>query len=296
MKFERFFEVEDFYERAERFLIEREAQHNLIIGICSGLMRHPERVAQRPYLASVEEDDQVVATAIRTPPHNLVLSQVDASEALSLIARDVREQCPNLPGVLGSKLASSSFADVWRELSSQPYRKGMAQRIYQLEVVKPVSGVPGKLRCATKADRDLLVNWFAALVREAQGEDASAREAGHRIDAFLDVGTNGVYLWEDEKPVSMAGHTGPTPNGIRINLVYTPLEHRRKGYASACVAALSQLLLDEGRRYCFLFTDLANPTSNHIYRAIGYEPLSDQEEYKFVQASDRNTAPERTGG
>ncbi|MGH2521912.1 MAG: GNAT family N-acetyltransferase [Anaerolineales bacterium] len=93
--------------------------------------------------------------------------------------------------------------------------------------------------------------------------------------------TRGIYFWEDPHPVSMAGYGGPTPNGIRVGPVYTPPEQRRKGYASACVAALSQLMLDRGRKYCFLFTDLANPTSNHIYQQIGYEPVCDVDEYKF---------------
>jgi predicted GNAT family acetyltransferase len=125
------------------------------------------------------------------------------------------------------------------------------------------------------------VEWFAALVKEAQGEAASAQGAGRRIDAFLDVVTNGVHLWEDGNPVSMAGHTGPTPNGIQINLVYTPPEHRRCGYASACVAALSQLQLDQGRKFCFLVAHLANPTSNHTYQTISYEAVGHQDEYRF---------------
>ena len=68
---------------------------------------------------------------------------------------------------------------------------------------------------------------------------------------------------------------------MRVNAVYTPPGLRGRGYASACVAALSQKLLDEGRRYCFLFTDLANPTSNRIYQAVGYEAVVDVDEYKF---------------
>jgi uncharacterized protein len=64
-------------------------------------------------------------------------------------------------------------------------------------------------------------------------------------------------------------------------MVYTPPEHRRKGYASACVATLSQTLLNQGYKYCFLFTDLANPTSNHIYEAIGYQSVGDLSDYSF---------------
>jgi hypothetical protein len=79
----------------------------------------------------------------------------------------------------------------------------------------------------------------------------------------------------------MAGFRGATPNGIRINLVYTPPEYRRKGYATSCVAALSQTLLAEKRKNCFLFTDLSNPTSNHIYQTIGYQPVCDLNDYWF---------------
>ncbi len=47
------------------------------------------------------------------------------------------------------------------------------------------------------------------------------------------------------------------------------------------MATASQLQLDAGRRFCFLFTDLANPTANHIYQAIGYEAVRDVDEYRF---------------
>jgi predicted GNAT family acetyltransferase len=79
----------------------------------------------------------------------------------------------------------------------------------------------------------------------------------------------------------MAGYTGSTPNGIRVTAVYTPPERRNRGYASACVAALSQMRLEGGRRFCFLFTDLANPTPNRIYQQIGYRAVCDMDEFTF---------------
>ena len=79
------------------------------------------------------------------------------------------------------------------------------------------------------------------------------------------------------------GFGGPTPNGIRIGPVYTPPELRGRGYASALTAQVSQLQLDRGRRFCFLYTDLANPTSNAIYMRIGYERVCDSRELAFVR-------------
>ncbi len=292
MELRRFHEADDFLQRAGRFLLQHEAHHNLILGICGELKRHPDRIEQPPYLAIVEERDAVVAAAAMTPPHNLVLSLVEDPQALPPIAADVFEHYGALPGVLGPADVSRSFAGLYHELSGQPYRKGMAQRIYQLETVQPVFGVPGALRRATEADRHTLIAWFAAFGREALG-DADGPDAKHEaeraVDRFLGTETRGIYLWEDGRPVSMAGFSGPTPNGIRINAVYTPPEYRRRGYASACVAALSQLLLDRGYRYCFLFTDLSNPTSNHIYQLIGYQAVCDVDEYRFSQLPDSET-------
>ncbi|MDF5719317.1 MAG: GNAT family N-acetyltransferase [Rhizonema sp. PD37] len=97
-------------------------------------------------------------------------------------------------------------------------------------------------------------------------------------------------LWQDKTPVSIVCGSVSTPNGSSIGRVYTPPEYRKKGYATSCVAALSQTLLDRGCRYCFLFTDLANPTSNHIYRIIGYQPVCDWHDYSFTEETVDVTA------
>ena len=74
----------------------------------------------------------------------------------------------------------------------------------------------------------------------------------------------------------------PTPNSLRIAPVYTPPQHRRHGYASACTAAACRYILDSGKSFVTLFADLANPTSNHVYQAIGFEPVCDAEMIRFA--------------
>lgn len=85
----------------------------------------------------------------------------------------------------------------------------------------------------------------------------------------------------------MAGVVAHTPHGARIGYVYTPPEWRGRGYASACVAGLSQRVLDSGRRFCFLYTDLSNPTSNALYQRIGYEHVCNVIDYEFSVTSRR---------
>lgn len=90
-----------------------------------------------------------------------------------------------------------------------------------------------------------------------------------------------TYVWDDGGPVSIATWTGATPAGMRVSFVYTPPELRSRGYASACVTALSRLLLQRVSAFCGLFTDLAHPASNRIYRRIVCEPICDFTKYRF---------------
>ena len=98
-----------------------------------------------------------------------------------------------------------------------------------------------------------------------------------------EVARERLFVWDDGGPVSLSSWSGLTPSGVRINRVYTPPELRGRGYASACVAELSQLLLDCGSRFCALFTDLADPVANRVYaRRIGYEQVADFAKYRFA--------------
>lgn len=271
-----------FAERTSDFLQAREAEHNLILGLTTMLLTTDEYQLP-PYLACVENEGAVVAVAFRTPPHNLILSEMELDvNILDLIAQDVHKlYARTLPGVSGPKRISRAFARRWAAITQQGVQLHMAQRIYRLDAVMFPDNVPGELRRATAEDRSLLVRWMAAFQADI-GAQVDPKRVEQQVDNALASQSRGLYLWIDGgQPVSMAGSTGPTPGGIRIGAVYTPPESRRRGYASACVAAVSQAMLASGRQFCFLYTDLGNPTSNHIYQEIGYRPVSDVDEYHF---------------
>ncbi|MEO7230190.1 MAG: GNAT family N-acetyltransferase, partial [Candidatus Limnocylindrales bacterium] len=161
-------------------------------------------------------------------------------------------------------------------------RLAMAERAFRLSRVVPPAPVPGAWRLAAERDRALLGAWILAFYREALPDDDTLPDIEQTVSRWIVGVGRVVYLWEvDGRVVSMVGAGSPTPNGIRIGPVYTPPEDRQRGYASALTAAASQDQLDQGRRFCFLFTNLANPTSNHIYQAIGYEPVTDIDMYRF---------------
>ncbi|BCX09116.1 MAG: acetyltransferase [Fischerella sp.] len=278
MKLQRFENASEFYDRVKDYLLSQEAMHNLLLGIADTLIHHPERYKSQPYLAVVEIDRNIVAVAIRTPPYDLVLSQSKNLDAVKAIAQDLYLISASISAVNAPIIESEAFAQAWCSLTGQSYQLKMAMRAFQLEQVHHISQAPGYLRLATDSDQELLLRWFEAFCLEAVGKVESDPQAwiNHHLQQ------QAVYLWQDEVTVSMASRGQLTPHGVRINLVYTPPEYRGKGYASACLAELSQKLLDQGHKYCFLFTDLANPTTNHIYQLIGYRPVADWHNYCFI--------------
>ncbi len=272
MELRRAADVDDFLAAAGGFLVAREAEHNLILGICSNLREAPEAYPAPPYFATVTDGDRVVAVAIQTPPFQLVLSEIDDPAAIPLLADDLVDR--DLPGAVGPVDHVRAFMTEREARGAQPARLTTSERIFRLTAVTPQPPVPGRMRIAVPADRALVACWLDAFMREALGDSEPADIEG-TTDRWIARRGRTLHLWEDGEVVSLAGVGSLTPNGVRIGPVYTPPEYRNHGYASALVAAASQSQLDAGRRFCFLFTDLANPTSNHIYQVIGYEPVRD---------------------
>ena len=271
MELQRYADVEDFLAAAGDFLVAREAEHNLILGVSQNVRDTPDAFTAPPYFATVRDGPRIVAVALQTPPFQLVLSEIDDAAAVPMLADDLAGR--DLPGAVGPVEHVRAFMNARTARGAPPAHLATSERIFQLTAVTPPPLAAGHARIAQPADRALVARWLDAFMREALEDDPSDVEA--MADRWISRRGRALYLWDDGEVVSLAGVGSQTPNGVRIGPVYTPPEARNRGYASALVAAISQAELDAGRRFCFLFTDLANPTANHIYQAIGYEPVRD---------------------
>lgn len=271
--------VQSFLEAAGPVLLRDEARHNLIFGICSTLTEEPAAYPTAHFWTVVSDGEPVLAM-LMTPPFNIVVSQPAELAAPAFAARALVDHGISLPGVTGALPEVDRFAEAWESLSGAARRLRMAQGIYAVRSVRLPGAVEGGMRLATIDDRTLLVGWFEAFAAESLPEGAPHQEVEDAVDRRL-RSSGGFALWEDGEVVSLSGFGGESPHGIRIGPVYTPPPLRRRGYASALVAQLSRQLLDAGRDYCFLYTDLANPTSNRIYMDVGYELVCESADYSF---------------
>jgi predicted GNAT family acetyltransferase len=287
MIFKTFQTAGEFLVEAQPALEANEAANNLMYGLALRLQRAPERIKIPPYFAVVRRKRGLQVAALMTPPHNLVVFSSDddySAEAFDLVARNLRQDNWPVPGVLGPREAALAFAKVWQQLSNQPYEMGMHERVYELRKVIPPPQPSGRMRVATSADLEIVTQWLYAFHLEALPDELPSMEEA-RETAEIKISDQDLYLWEDGQPVAMAGRARPTPNGCCIGPVYTPPELRGHGYATALTAGLSQIVLDSGKQFAALFTNLSNPISNSIYQKIGYRPVCDFDLYTFRTAA-----------
>lgn len=286
---------DEFWSTAAEFLISDPVVHNVltttVLGRRSGAISGP---APATYLVVRDGAGEIVGAAMRTPPHNIVLTALPPAAVEPAVAA-LSAACPDAGGASGPSGTADAFATEWGRRTAREIALGMRLRIHRLEAVRHPAPVPGKVRLAVPADLDLVVAWTEAFALEAEGagtaaakpagaeapEDGEAVHVADRREVEVRVDEQRAWIWADDEPVCYAGTSLPAGGVIRIGPVYTPPERRRRGYASALVAALSQGALDAGATACALYTDVANPTSNKIYAAVGYRPVADVTNYRF---------------
>jgi predicted GNAT family acetyltransferase len=267
-----------FLNYAAPYLETHEALNNLLLGVLVRLAE--EHYEEKAFMATVQQDGAIALAGLYFQI-NLLLSHGDAA-AIPALAEELLIGGWKIPGVLGPSDLVKSFASFWTGSRGCTSKLWVQQRILRLDQVQWTSGVPGTPRLAEAADVPLLVEWYRQFDEEiGKDHETMSPEEGLKNAEKRVLGRK-TYFWvRNGAPVSMAAQARPTANGMAINGVFTPPGNRCQGYASALVAAVSQMNLDAGKKFCTLYTDTDNPTSNSIYQKIGYKPVGDATVYRF---------------
>jgi RimJ/RimL family protein N-acetyltransferase len=234
------------------------------------------------------EDGQVIGVAMQTPPYNMFLSRMPPDAVIAL-AHEIADRGSELPGVNGASESTAAFATAWETITGRPSRVDRATRMYRLADLVWPEAVLGESHRAEPTESDLVAEWFAEFHDEAQRDapvDDWTAMAQRRIEA------GDVHLWRAEGvPVALAAVSGAPAGVARVGPVYTPPSCRRNGYGSSVTAAATAAALGQGAQHVVLYTDLANPTSNSIYQAIGFRPDHEAEERSFQSPIRSQSAP-----
>lgn len=278
MKVIEFPSASEFLENTETFLTGNEAANALILGYAINQAAGVESAMSTSFYA-VEDGGQPVLAAMYTPDIWPALSTGDTTAAAAL-SEFFFAKYPDAQGAIGEKEVVNSFVEKWQELSGCFCEVRMRQRIYTCASVRQIELPDGEARQARAEDLDVVVDWRQAFHAEL---DMTLRGDRASVKSQLEQGR--FFVWETDRPVSLAARGRQAGNGAVVNAVYTPPELRGQGYASGVVAAVTRSILDDGLDYAYLYTDLDNPTSNSLYQKIGYRPVGDSTLWRFTRSS-----------
>lgn len=287
MQFKLYTDVHEFYRDTYDVLMHHEAQNmiplgNIIIGH-EGKDKTDWRDPVNWLMAAVSDTNGIQLTAIMTPPHNITLyatNNIIDPKAINCLIDGLRDH--EIPGVMTEKTLAEYFAEEYIARKGLTFKTTMSQRIYELKAVNPDIKQFGAVRLLNEKDMHFFPYWIEAFnAAKYYGKtEMSIPQDGKPYHYRLS--TKKLYVLEDNGiPVSMAGYTREMQTAIGVAFVYTPPYYRGRGYASSCVAQISQIALDKGFTKCVLYTDLLNPTSNSIYQKIGYTAICDSIMLKF---------------
>jgi GNAT superfamily N-acetyltransferase len=258
--------------RADEFLSSEPVRHNLILSILHS--RVAQGVPGRYWMAL--HGEKIVGVVVQSPLEYPATLTPMEPQVVPAMVDAIAEGGVTLPGVNGDAATAASFAGQWSERSKSAAAPFQGTRLYEYLEEGEVPSAEGQLRQAGPGDRSLMILWTRSFQKEI-GESANDIEL--RVDRGLAAGQ--LWLWDQNgETTSMAVSREPAQGVVRLSGVYTPPERRKHGYAAACVHALSQRLRGCGYR-CMLYTDLGNPTSNSIYRRIGYRAVAEAIRYRF---------------
>jgi predicted GNAT family acetyltransferase len=267
----------EFLEVNRDLLMKNEAGNSILLGYASQQVQGVDSAMTTKFF-SVDEDNQPLLPAMFTPGIVPLLSE-GPDEAARIFARFFFPKSTRPTGVNGPKETALAFADEWERLTRCRLELRMNSRIYSCHSVEKIKLPEGSHRQATKKDFKIVRKWRHAFRDEVDGFVITDDDY---IRSQIKEGR--VHLWEADKPFSVAVQGRDTDNGGTISAVYTPPRLRNHGYATALTAAVTQTILDSGKKYSVLYTDLSNPISNSIYQQIGYEPVMDATMWNFNTA------------
>jgi RimJ/RimL family protein N-acetyltransferase len=185
----------------------------------------------------------------------------------------------------------SGFSGPWDQVVAARRALGLAtartakdsrDELYVLDLARlviPQALAAGVVRCRhpEAAELELLVEWRARFSIEALGavDDAELRRSS-RADVLLQHqrGADWVLL-SGTTPVAYSVFNAMLPEIVQIGGVWTPPEHRARGYARSVVAGSLLAARKQGVQRAVLFADPENAMARAAYLAIGFRIMGD---------------------
>ena len=280
MKLHKYDNIQSFIKETFEILLENEAQNNLLIADALG---GKDVDISGWFVAAIKDNNGgILLTVISAPPYPILIYEtknIRNDKAVNLLINEIVGIDYKIKGVLAEQELSNRFAKTYQKITKNTFHKVLDMNLMICTDILKTPECSGKMRPLTEDDLFYVPYWEVEFSRECEIE-------GHDLTRQIQSCRNHIpkanhFIWEDKIPVSQAVNGRDTINGAVINGVYTPPLYRGRGYATSCVANLSRLLFEEGKKFCCLFADAENPISNGIYAKIGFKNACIQTELQL---------------
>jgi GNAT superfamily N-acetyltransferase len=166
------------------------------------------------------------------------------------------------------------------ELANLPARMDEVEWLYALDLANlemPLVLQNGEIICRAPfhEECELLHRWRTAYDIETLGSADSPEtrvRAAETLDRQVAEGNAWVAIRNGEL-VSLSAFNATLPDIVQLGGIYTPPDHRGRGYARASVAASLIAARQRGASRAVLFT--GNPSAARSYEAIGFRRVGD---------------------
>ncbi len=239
----------------------------------------------QPYQAEywIAERDGAIVGALAHTWVEGVLCFFQDLEAVEPLARLFKETRRNVPRTFSEFIGPARDTQALVEalgLKSDDFRPwGGSEGLFTLDLqnlripdLLQQSGI--HVRRAHAGDMDMLVAWQTDFSVEAVGDPPNAETKAHaRRWIEQRIPAQDLFILEhNDVPVSFCGVGGVLPDWRSVGPVWTPREHRNKGYARAVVAAALQ-----DARHCGVTQAVLTagaPVAIRCYQSLGFTKLA----------------------
>lgn len=274
--------VDEFLSRCESFMLQAESENNLILGLADA-MAGKKREFSAPLHYALIRDHRVIGAALRTDAEKPLSVTRMPQGGIESLCEKILSQETDLAGVVGEADTAESFANLYSEKKGIQKKLSMHQGVYEASSLIMPDTSDFKIGVVSPDNRKIATKFIDGFIADCFPESSHLVDQTEKM-VVRHLKNQTLYLLYNEngEACSMAANNRETRNTACVSLVYTPPEHRRKGYGSLVTALVSQKMLDSGKKYCNLFTDLTNPTSNSIYQKIGYKMIGKSKHFLFL--------------
>lgn len=231
---------------------------------------------QGEYFAAFNDDETIILGVIVLYWNGNIMMHASSHLILEELCEHFKKHTYRpIAGVIGLEMQAHQIIKNFK-LDDQQFRINHSEGLFELNYNDlKTNPLPENMKMIELKDapKNIIIEWMQAYDIEALGAEMSDNLLTQAESKYQQMLKQGAWiLKKDDIPVSICGFNARVEQTCQLGPVWTPPEHRNKGYAKYCVG--HALLQEQERGYhtFILFTN--NPAAEKVYITLGFKKFN----------------------